>query len=516
MSLRRLRFVPRQPELSLDRSPRHHLRPRPGQPRRGSRRRISGVLLAGLLVGVPGLLALPTPAVTQAPVEGSWTGTLELPGGQELPLVFHIAREMDGTHSATMDSPAQGAFGMPVESVVVSGDSVTLDLPPLQAQYRGVRTAPERIQGNWEQGPAAFPLALERGAPAGEFARPPRPQEPEPPFPYESEDVRYPNLEAGIELAGTLTLPEGEGPFPAVALITGSGAQDRDQALMGHRPFLVLADHLTRQGIAVLRSDDRGVGESEGEFTAATSRDFAGDAAAAVAYLRSRPEVDSERVGLVGHSEGGIIAPMVAVEWGGVDFVVLLASPGLPGTELLAMQGAAIGRAMGSTEDAIAESARVQRAFFELILEEEDPDRRMERAEGMLRRTLEESDPDEMAAQGIPPGGEDAWISGQVQMAGSEWLRFFLAYDPREHLSQLDIPALVLLGGKDTQVPAEENHPELERALAGAPEAEVRILPGLNHLFQTAETGAPAEYAQIEETFAPVALEAISAWILGR
>ncbi|TVR61855.1 MAG: alpha/beta fold hydrolase [Gemmatimonadales bacterium] len=482
-------------------------------------RRLPVALLSLLLVGVPGLLTpAPAPLAQEPsdPVEGSWTGILELPGGQELPIVFHILRELDGTYTATMDSPAQGAFGMPVASVAVAGDSVTLELPPLQARYRGAVTAPNRMEGEWEQGPMAFPLPLERGEATGEFARPPRPQDPEPPFPYRAEDVRYPNPEAGIELAGTLTVPEGEGPFPAVALITGSGAQDRDQSILGHRPFLVLADHLTRQGIAVLRSDDRGVGESGGDFTSATSRDFAGDAAAAVAYLRSRPEVDQERVGLVGHSEGGVIAPMVAVEWGGVDFVVLLASPGLPGAELLAMQGAAIGRAMGVSDEAIQESARIQAAFFQIILEEDDPDLRVERAEALLRQVVAESDPDERAAQGIPPGGEEAWIAGQLQMAGSEWLRFFLAYDPREHLTRLEIPALALLAGKDTQVPAEENRPELEWALAGAPGAEVRILPGLNHLFQTAETGAPAEYAQIEETFAPAALEAVAAWILAR
>jgi len=473
-------------------------------------------LLTLLLAVASGPLWGPTPALAQDTLAGSWAGTLGLPGGQELPLVFHIVQEMDGTHTATMDSPTQGAFGMPVGSVVLDGDSVTLGLPALQARYRGIRAAPDRMEGNWEQGAMAFPLNLERGEPSGEFARPPRPQDPEPPFPYRAEDVRYPSPEAGIELAGTLTLPEGEGPFPAVALITGSGAQDRDQAILGHRPFLVLADHLTRQGIAVLRSDDRGVGESGGDFASATSRDFAGDAAAAVAYLRSRPEVDPSRVGLVGHSEGGVIAPMVAVEWGGVDFVVLLASPGLPGAELLALQGAAIGRAMGLSEEAIQESARVQGAFFQIILEEEDPDRRVERGEALLRQVLAESDPDEMAAQGIPPGGEDAWIQGQLQVARSEWLRYFLAYEPREHLTRLEIPALALLAGKDTQVPAEENRIELERALAGSPGAEVRILPGLNHLFQTAGTGAPAEYAQIEETFAPAALEAIAAWILAR
>jgi uncharacterized protein len=303
-----------------------------------------------------------------------------------------------------------------------------------------------------------------------------------------------------------------------VALITGSGAQDRDETIMGHKPFLVLADHLTRRGIAVLRSDDRGVGGSEGDFAAATSLDFAGDAAAAVAWLRSRPEIDPDRVGLVGHSEGGMIAPIVALEYGNVAFLVLLAGPGLPGDEILELQGAAIARTMGSDEETIRESQRLQRLLFQAILEEKDQEARTSRMEGMLREWIEATPMEERGAQGVPQGGEEAWIRSRVALAASDWFRTFLMHDPRDHLRRVQVPVLALFGELDLQVPPNENVAAIEAVVreSGHPDFTIRVLPRLNHLFQTAETGAPAEYGRIEETLAPAALEAVSSWILER
>jgi uncharacterized protein len=449
-----------------------------------------------------------------ASVEGTWRGTLSPMAGVELRLVFHIHRDEAGLLNATMDSPDQGATGLPVQQVTFVGDSLDIQMPQIQGRYRGVLAAEDTIRGTWTQMGQEMPMDLIRGD--GDDRR--RPQEPRPPFPYLEEEVRYPNSEAGIHLAGTLTLPEGPGPFPAVALITGSGPQDRDETIMGHKPFWVLADHLTRRGIAVLRSDDRGVGESEGDFASATTRDFAGDADAAAAWLRKHREVDPDRVGLIGHSEGGIIAPMVAVERGGVAFTVLLAGPALPGEELLYLQGAAVARAMGQDEDAIQASLDVQEAVFQVILEEEDPERRRERAGAVLREYLDGFSPEERRAQGIPEGGEEAWIQSQLAVSASPWFRYFLGYDPRAHLERLEVPVLALFGELDLQVPPAQNLPAMEEALtrAGSPDATVLELPGLNHLFQTAETGSPMEYARIEETFAPAALEVISDWILER
>jgi len=475
---------------------------------------LAPILLLGVLVP---LTLLPEPLVGQTPgaaeLTGAWAGELEMAGGPSLPLIFHMEVGEEEGLSVTMDSPVQGVRGVAVESVLFEAGRLVLELPALGARYEGELAPDDRFIGSWHQGGMELPLVLER---TEEGAVHRRPQDPTPPFPYLEEEIRYLNESAGIELAGTLTLPEGGGPFPAVALITGSGAQDRDQALAGHRPFLVLADHLTRAGIAVLRSDDRGVGESGGDFSASTSRDFAGDAAAAVSYLRTRPEVDPEAVGLVGHSEGGMIAPMVALEWGGVDFVVLLAGPALPGSELLAMQGAAIARAMGADEDEVEAAGRSQARIFEAVLEEEEESRRVERVRAVLEEALADSDPGELQAYGIPPGGEEAWVEGQVQLARSDWFRSFLMYDPRVHLSELHVPVLALFGEKDLQVPAAENRAALAEALreAGNPDVTIQVLPSLNHLFQTAETGSPMEYAQIEQTFAPVALKAVSSWIV--
>lgn len=445
---------------------------------------------------------------------GDWGGSLQV-GGQSLPLVFHIGVGEDGGLTSTLDSPAQGAMGIPVASTTLEGDRLVMELPALGARFEGTLAEPDRIEGEWSQSGLAIPLELRRDTVP---APPSRPQDPVPPLPYRVEEVRYPNPGAGIELAGTFTIPEGEGPFPAVALITGSGPQDRDESLMGHRPFLVLADHLTRQGIAVLRSDDRGVGGSQGDFSAATSRDFAGDVAAAVTWLRDRPEVDADAVGLVGHSEGGLIAPMVAVERQSVDFVVLLAGPGLPGEKILYMQGAAIARAMGAPDATVDRTTALQRRLFAVVRATEDPSRRGPRLREELQAILDETPAAERPGLGIPPGQEETWIQQQAQALSTPWFRSFLLHDPAEDLRNLRIPILALLGAKDLQVPAEENAAAIRAALEAGrnPDATVEVLEGLNHLFQRASSGVPAEYAQIEETMAPSALERVSSWILAR
>jgi uncharacterized protein len=484
----------------------------PNRPRSPSPFLLTGI---GLAVGLAFFVPVHTLA-QPSPVQASWRGVLSPMAGVELRLVFHIRAEDSGTLTATMDSPDQGATGIAVQQATFQDGELDLQMPQLQARYRGRLVHADTIRGDWTQVGQSYPLVLARTQAGDEEVR--RPQEPSPPFPYRVAEVRYPNPEAGIHLAGTLTLPEGNGPFPAVALITGSGAQDRDETVFGHRPFRVLADHLSRNGIAVLRSDDRGVGESEGEFAAATSFDFAGDAAAAVTWLRGRPEIDPGRVGLVGHSEGGLIAPIVSVERGSVAFLVLLAGPGLPGDESLQLQGAAVARAMGWDEDAIAESGRLQQILFEAIRDEGDRDAREARMENVLRSWLEATPAEERVAQGVPQGGEEAWIRSQLGLAASDWFRTFLMYDPREHLREVRVPVLALFGELDLQVPPGENVAAMEAVVreSGHSDFTIQVLPRLNHLFQTAETGAPMEYARIEETFSPTALEVISAWILER
>jgi pimeloyl-ACP methyl ester carboxylesterase len=434
-------------------------------------------------------------------VAGTWAGMLDA-AGQELSLVFHIARGEEGQLSGTMDSPDQGAYGLALSAVEAEEDgSVRFEFAMGGGEYIGqLSVERDAIEGNWSQGGASFPLLLDRTD--AEALAPNRPQEPQPPFPYEVLDVEFDNPEAGIRLAGTLTIPAGDGPHPAVVLISGSGPQDRDETVFGHRPFLVLADYLTRRGIAVLRCDDRGIGESTGDFAVATTPDFASDALAAVAFLRNRPELDPGRTGLAGHSEGAIVAPMAANRAGDIAFAVLLASTGVNGRELLVMQGKAINRVSGLPETVIEQRAQVQGRLLDVVMAAEN---------------------DSVAAEQVRKILAEAGLTGdaaEVQVRGllSPWMKYFLAYDPLPELRRLSIPVLVLNGEKDTQVPPNENLLPVERALrdGGNPDVIAEIMPGLNHLFQAAETGAPAEYVRIEETMSPVALARIGDWIAER
>jgi pimeloyl-ACP methyl ester carboxylesterase len=340
-----------------------------------------------------------------------------------------------------------------------------------------------------------------------------RPQEPRPPFPYRSEEVTVESV-PGVRLAGTLTIPPGAGPHPAVVLVSGSGPQDRDETLMSHKPFLVLADHLSRNGIAVLRLDDRGVGRSTGSFAAATSADFANDAAAAVRWLRARAEVADDRVGIIGHSEGGMIAPMVASTTPEVAFIVLLAGPGIPSRELLVMQGALISRAGGETEREIRRTSALQREMFTAIAQTADSAALHQRMREIVRRYQASLTPEERAR----PDASDATLEAAINAMMSPWYRWFMRYDPAPALRATRVPVLALNGALDLQVPADENLAGIEQALRAAGNRDVTVekLPGLNHLFQTARTGAPSEYGEIEETMSPAVLQRVSAWILER
>ncbi len=368
---------------------------------------------------------------------------------------------------------------------------------------------------------AVFSLLLLVGLLSGEYlraqapARTRRPQEPVEPFPYRSEAVRFKNTQAGIELAGTLTLPTGRAVSPAIVLVTGSGPQDRDETIAGHKPFLVLADHLTRQGIAVLRYDDRGVGESTGNFGTATLLDFVSDATAAVEFLQSRADIDVKRIGLAGHSEGGMVIPRVALALPGrVRFLVLLATPGLNGEEIFYLQDATQQRTSGENEDTITRSRQRKEQLFAVLKNEPDLDRaarKLRTAMKAMRLT-----PEEQAALKASGMNLDNMINQQIRLLNNDATRFFLRYDPLPALSQLDIPVMALTGERDVQVPPSENLPLIEAALAkgSCPQHTVAELPMLNHLFQTSQTGLPREYGQIQETMAPTALRTISDWIL--
>jgi pimeloyl-ACP methyl ester carboxylesterase len=451
-----------------------------------------------ILIAVAALWSTAVGAQVQpSSIAGDWAGVLKA-GGAELHLVLHVTNTPDGTLKATLDSTDQGALGIPVSSISLTGAKLAFKIAAVGGSYEGaINDAGSVIDGTWTQG-GSLPLVLTRaGATVSTPVR--RPQNPIKPFPYRDEDVSYRNAGAGITLAATLTMPSGTGPFPAVVLITGSGPQDRDESLMGHRPFLVLSDYLTRHGIAVLRADDRGVAKSTGTFATATSADFATDAEAGVTYLQSRTEIDAKKIGLVGHSEGGLIAPMIAARNPAVAFIVLMAGSGVSGDEILLEQGRLIAAANGATPEQLAQNATRMRAALQLVKTEQD--------ETVLAAKLREQ------LTGLVPAEA---IDAQVKPLLSPWYRYFVRYDPAPALTRVKVPVLAINGEKDLQVPPKQNLPAIRKALesGGNTRIEVVELTGLNHLFQTAKTGAPSEYAQIEETMAPLALDTITRWIL--
>jgi hypothetical protein len=325
-----------------------------------------------------------------------------------------------------------------------------------------------------------------------------RPQTPKPPYPYKVEEVSFASKAEGVTMGGTLTFPEGAGPHPAVILISGSGAQDRDETIFSHKPFLVLADHLTRRGIAVLRYDDRGVGKSTGSREEATSVDFSEDAEGGLDFLMKRKEIDAKRIGFIGHSEGGIIAPMIAVRRPETAFIVLMAGTAVDGEQILYEQGQAVLKANGAGAEAIAAQRSIQEKMFAIVRAERDP----EEAAVKLREVL-----------GGSPAAEQS-----IKSVTSMWFRYFLTYNPQPVLERVKCPVLALNGSLDSQVVATQNLPAIEAALkkGGNEDFEAVLLPGLNHLMQTAKTGGVPEYTQIEETIAPAALDKMATWIRQR
>lgn len=443
--------------------------------------------------------------------EQVWEGKLDV-GGISLRLVFRMGKDADGATVAALDSPDQGAKGIRVESVNLDKDRLSFEAPTIAGKFSGaVNAEGTEAVGNWEQAGSTFPLTLKKTDKPSEVRRP---QTPKPPFPYASEAVAYINKAGGVSLAGTLTTPTGAGPFPAVILISGSGAQDRDESLFEHKPFMVIADDLTRKGVAVLRVDDRGVGGSSGSISTSTSEDFAGDVLAGVAFLRSRPEIDKSKIGLIGHSEGGIIAPMVAAKSDEVAFIVLLAGTGLPGDEILKLQARLILKASGLDGEVLDRRLETQARLIDIAMNERDETAAASKMREVIE-TMKKSLPEKEAKE---IGNLDKVIDGQLKSLRSAWFRYFLSYDPRPTLAKVRCPLLAVVGEMDLQVPPKENLGEIARVLkeAGNSKASVKELAGLNHLFQTCQTGAPAEYAQIEETISPSALEVVANWIAGQ
>ena len=439
-------------------------------------------------------------------IEGPWTGTLA-EGGVQLSMVFRFTMTEADTMKVTLDVPAQGAVNLPLGRVTFKDDTLTVDAPMIKGQYQAVFSGDSTLTGTWTQLGRKYPLDLKKNAAPVTFNRP---QEPVKPYPYKEEEVTFRNSVENFDLAGTLTLPEGPGPFPAVVLITGSGQEDRNETVFAHKPFLVIADYLTRNGIAVLRYDDRGVGGSKGNAANATSLAFADDAAAAVSYLLGRPEINSKKIGLAGHSEGGLIAPIVASKNNNIAFIVSLAGPGVSGYDILSKQTRDILAASGSSEKEIEEAWATNSNLFKIIIAQ--PDQRKAAKEAMEWYSKD------LDSKGLTPDERRDKMAAFAQGIGqvnNPWMRYFLSTDPAVFWKEVKCPVLALNGDKDLQVNNEQNLPAIKAAVISGGNKKVKtvILPGHNHLFQHCTTGALEEYTTIEETFSPEALDIITNWI---
>jgi hypothetical protein len=436
--------------------------------------------------------------------EGIWLGVLDV-GAVKLRLAFHVDRQPDGSLHATLDSLDQGSIGIPVDRATLTGTTVAFEMTKLHASFEG-KLDGDALVGTFTQG-GALPLTLSR---VDKIDAPRRPQLPGRPFPYREEEVSISVAAAPRDpkragqtatLGGTLSLPAGAGPFPAVVFVTGSGPQDRDETIFDHKPFLVISDALVRRGIATLRLDDRGVGKSGGAGEDLTTLDFVEDVRSELGWLAARPEIDKRAIGILGHSEGGLIAPIVASQDGRARFIVMLAGPAMTGDRILVAQQALIARAAGISEAKIAQERT---------------------ASEQLYRRLHAAHTDAEAAAAITafidadPERRQAGDALRKRLA-APWMRTFLAIDPVPYLEKVHVPVLALAGERDLQVP-KDNLPIIERALQRAKnrDATVKLIPGVNHLFQHCKTGGIGEYGAIEETFAPEALQQITDWIAAR
>lgn len=437
------------------------------------------------------------------PLLGEWEGPIQIKGA-EIGMLVKFFTEND-TLKASIDIPMQGAYGLKLEGIQYDGQKIHFELPTQisRAVYDGTLKE-KRIEGVFKQGAANGTFFLE-----------PSKKDATPPPPYKEEEVSV-KVNEQVTLAGTLSIPDGAGPFPAVLMITGSGSQDRNEDVLGFKVFKVISDHLSRKGIAVLRCDDRGAGKSTGDRTKATSRDFYDDAVAQFEYLKTRPEIDPENIGIIGHSEGGIIAPMVASEHRDVAFIVMMAGPAVKGEELLKEQAAMVAKAEGRSEENIKENLVLQQKVLDAIKSGTGFDELREEIRKAAIKEAKAMPKEERSALGNINKYAKNVADAQMEFIKSPWMKYFVEYDPRPTLAKVDCRVLAFFGKLDVQVPAESQSKELEKVFkdAGKENYLIKICCQANHLFQPAKTGAVSEYAKLPKEFTPCFLPTVTAWIL--
>ena len=458
-----------------------------------------------LLVLTGGSIAQPQNKFT-----GTWEGKLNI--GVEIRVVFHIREDGKGGLVSTTDSPDQSVYGIKCDTTIVSGEKIDISIKELGGSFQGQLLNDSTIEGKIIQG-VELPIVLKKG---GKPIERKHPQTPQAPFPYKSEDVEYDNADKSLHYGATLTIPEGKGPFSAAVLITGSGAQNRDEEIMGHKLFAVLADYLTRKGFVILRVDDRGIGKSSGKFGEATSADFAKDVNTSLDYLLSRSEVNPKKLGMIGHSEGGMIAPMVAANREYIDFIILLAGPGVKIMDLMAEQNAAILSSAGISQRSINAYLPLYKEMIGQITTAPDSSAALIAVKKTLNDWITNTNLSLIKELHLEETKSREEIATQlVQVMYSPWFKYFLSYDPAPALEKLKCKVLAINGDKDIQVISRQNLPGIETSLkrAKVKNYTIKEMPGLNHLFQTCNKCTLEEYGDLEETFSPVALQLISEWL---
>ena len=440
-------------------------------------------------------------------ISGKWYGKISVMGSE-----LHFSFDFIATnsiYSGTIDIPQQNAKGIPLSSVTFADKTLVFKFDQANFSYSGKLNDSNEFEGIFSQNGQNLPLNLSRNQ--TEIKKAKRPQEPKPPFDYEVEEITFVNQKDKITLGGTLTSPKSDN-FPVVILISGSGQQDRNSEILGHKPFWVIADYLTKNGIGVLRIDDRGIGKSGGNPATSTTHDFATDIEAAVTFIKTKKGVNPKKIGLIGHSEGGMIAPIVASKDKNINFIVLLAAPGIPCDELLMEQTYLITKVSGATEDQIAETQKTNKLIYDLVKSDKNNDELKSGLENVFK-TQFMIDP---SFANLSDTDKNQMISQQIESVSFPWFRNFLRFKPEEYLKKVKCPVLVLNGENDLQVPPKSNMLGIKNALdkAGNKKVKFKEYPKLNHLFQESVTGSTEEYGSIEQTFSPTVLTDIKDWIL--
>jgi uncharacterized protein len=467
------------------------------------------------------VLSISVNLFSQSAVTGIWEGKLDLQS-VKMRLVLNIQQLADGKFSATMDSPDQGVKGIPCDKTVLKDDSFFIIINKVKMNFAGkLNESKTTLTGIFTQGSNSLPLNMQKVEKLTELKRP---QTPKPPFKYTSHELEYDNADKTVHFGATLTVPKIDSNirfikapvFPTVILITGSGQQDRDETIMDHKPFAVIADYLSNRGIAVLRVDDRGRGKTTGDVLNATSADFAKDVEAGINFLKTRPEIDSNKIGLIGHSEGGLIAPMAASKSKDVSFIILLAGPGVDGSSILYKQQMDALINAGVSKNALAAFEVLTKKKLAILKKATNA----KAANELLQQLFKQWQPKQkdsiliqLNAKKLTP---QQYAAATVANEFNPWLNYFYKTDPAIYLSKLKCRVLALNGDKDIQVYAKQNIPAITAALnkGGNKKYKTVVLPGLNHLFQHCTKCTVQEYSELEETLAPEVLKLMYDWII--